>query len=273
MRLILPFLLLALAACAGREAPLPDPNPTNPLARAAVEEWRGWGRVVIEGWPEFRPPDNAATPARIARLQEYWSSLPGGWRIAARHRDLRQGMVALAARVAAETGEEDEARPMPQASIDDLGYYANPAWSAAFVSAIARLAMMPEADLPSSSRHARYVDAMLDSAMREPQYAAFAPHAPQDRAPAPGDLLCADRAQLRLSHWTERLAESGRPRPMHCDVVVRTLPGMIEAIGGNVQGHVALRRFPADASGRVLPAPYDRPGFFLLLAARRPAPG
>ncbi|GGJ45216.1 hypothetical protein GCM10011320_60810 [Neoroseomonas lacus] len=271
---MLPFLvILALAACAPRRvAPLPDPNPTNPLARAAVEEWRIWGRIVIEGWPEQRPPDTAATPGRFARLTGYWSSVPGGWRIAQQHEDLRSGIAALEARLAAEAGEENEARPMPQASIDDLAFYADPAWSAAFISAVARLANMPESDLPSTSRHARYIDAILDRAMNDPEDAPFTPHAPEDQAPVPGDLLCADRAWVRLSHWVERLAERGRPRPMHCDVVVRTMPGMIEAIGGNVQGTVALRRFPADRTGRVLPAPYDRPGFILLLAARRPPP-
>jgi hypothetical protein len=273
MRLVLPFLLmLTLAACASRPSPPPEPNPANPLARAAVEEWRIWGRIVIEGWPDQRPPDTAATAGRVARLAEYWSSLPGGWRIAQHHQDLRLGIATLEARLAA-AGEESEARPMPQASIDDLAYYANPAWSAVFISAVARLAGMPEEDLPSASRHFRYVDAILDRAMRDPQHAPFTPHAPGDQAPAPGDLLCADRAWVQMSHWTERLAERGRPRPMHCDVVVRAMPGTVEAIGGNVQGTVALRRFPADRAGRVLSAPYDRPGFILLLAARQPPPG
>lgn len=272
MRLMLSLLLmLALPACATRRpAPLPDPDPANPLARAAVEEWRVWGRIIIEGWPDHRPPDTAATPARVARLAEYWASIPGGWRIARQHQDLRLGIEALAARLAA---EDSEAQPIARPNADDLAYHADPAWSAVFVSAVARLAAMPQEDLPSSSRHVRYIDAAIDRAMRDPSRAAFTPHAPQDRAPLPGDLLCADRAWVRLAHWTGRLAERGRPRPMHCDVVVRTMPGTIEAIGGNVQGAVALRRFPADQAGRVLPAPDDRPGFILLLAARQPPPG
>ena len=275
MRLTLPFLLmLALAACATRRTtPLPDPTPANPLAHAAVEEWRIWGRIVIEGWPDQRPSNTTATPERFARLTEYWSSVPGGWRIAQQHEDLRSGIAALEARLATEADEDNEARPMPQANIDDLAYYENPAWSAAFISSVARQAGIPEEDLPSTPRHARYIDAILQRALTDPEHAPFTPHAPEEQAPAPGDLLCADRAWARLSHWTERLAERGRPRPMHCDVVVRTLPGMIEAIGGNVQGTVALRRFPADQTGRVLPAPYDRPGFILLLAARRPPSG
>lgn len=264
------LLFLGLAACARpRPAAVTDPNPTDPLARAAVEEWRAWGRITINGWPDERPADTTATPERFARLTEYWSTIPGGWRIAERHQSLRLGIAALEHRFSMESGEGDEARPNPATGIDDLALYANPAWSAVFISTVARRAGVPESDLPSSSRHARYIDTALHRALAEPEYARFTPHAPEDQAPVPGDLLCADRAWVPLPHWTARLSELGRPRPMHCDVVVRTAPGVIEAIGGNVQGTVALRRFPADATGRVLPAPYGRPGFILLLAVRR----
>lgn len=270
MRHFIPILLLAgLCACSAPRPPVTiDPSPTDPLARAAVEEWRAWGRITITGWPDERPADTAATPERFARLTEYWSAIPGGWRIAERHQNLRSGIAALEDRFSAETGEEAEARPSPAAGIDDLAFYDNPAWSAVFISTVARRAGVAEADLPSSTRHARYIDAALQRALAEPESARFTPHAPEDQAPVPGDLLCADRAWARLPHWTARLSERGRPRPMHCDVVVRTGPGVVEAIGGNVQGTVALRRFPADEAGRVLPAPFGRPGFILLLAVR-----
>lgn len=265
------LLLLGLSACARPRPPAnADPTPSNPLAHAAVEEWQAWGRIVIDGWPDERPADTAATPERFNRLTGYWVIVPGGWRIAQRHVEMRSGIAALETRLALEGGEDDEARPSPATGIDDLAYYANPAWSAAFISALARRAGVAEYDLPSTPRHARYIDALLQRAMEDPEHAPFTAHAPEDQPPKPGDLLCADRAWVRLSHWTERLAERGRPRPMHCDVVVRTSPGVIEAIGGNVRGTVALRRFPSDAAGRVLPAPFDRPAFILLLAAREP---
>ena len=36
---------------------------------------------------------------------------------------------------------------------------------------------------------------------------------------------------------------------MHCDIVVATGPGVVEAVGGNVLDSVTRTRFPADASG------------------------
>jgi hypothetical protein len=53
---------------------------------------------------------------------------------------------------------------------------------------------------------------------------------------------------------------------MHCDVVVRNGPNGIEAVGGNVQELVVLRRLPADIGGQVLPAPPGQPPFVLVLA-------
>jgi hypothetical protein len=151
---------------------------------------------------------------------------------------------------------------------EDIGLYAYPAWSAAFISAVVRRAGIPESDLPSSARHAHYTDAVLARAIADPQGARFHPYAPEDRAPRSGDLLCADRSPVPLTHWSMRLAEAGRPRPMHCDVVVRNGPGVVEVVGGNVQEMVVLRRLPGDAVGRVLPAPPGQPPFVLVLVAR-----
>jgi hypothetical protein len=148
--------------------------------------------------------------------------------------------------------------------VEDIGFYARPAWSAAFISYVAARAGL---DLPPSATHARYVDAFLARALTDPAGASFLPFDPAERVPRPGDLLCADRAVVPLLHWRDRIAEEGVPRPMHCDVVMRAAPGVVEAIGGNVSDVVALRRLPADQEGRVLPAPIDKPRFFLLLAA------
>jgi hypothetical protein len=153
-----------------------------------------------------------------------------------------------------------------------MSLYARPFWSAAFIGALARRAGIPEADLPSAPTHARYIDAMLMRAMTQPEDARFVPLAPEERAPRPGDLLCADRTARPLTHWTDRLAERGRFRPMHCDVVVGAAPGAVEMVGGNVADLVAMRRVPGDAEGRVLPPPEGRPPFVLLLAARSGPP-
>jgi hypothetical protein len=268
------LLPLGAAACAAPRKPPQETGTVSPLARAALVEWEAWGGIVVVGWPEARPSDTAATPERFARLMEYWTAVPDRAGVARRLCGLRS---ALAAASVGHAGPETQdgggegvatravvAAPGPE----DMSIYAVPAWSAAFVSAIARRAGVPEGDLPAADRHVRYIDALLARATAVPDGASFVPYAPEDRAPRPGDLLCADRSAAPLSHWSMRLAEVGRPRPMHCDIVVGTSPGAIEAVGGNVQDLVVLRRLPADAAGRVLPAPPGKPPFVLVLAAQ-----
>lgn len=261
---------LLCAACAG--PPPSEALPASPLARAALAEWQAWGRITVTGWPAARPADIATTPERFARLVEYWSAVPDGGEIASRLLGLRSALTAtVAGSNGAATSDGDNAAgavPAAAAAPEDIGIYAYPAWSAAFISAVARWAGLPEIDLPSSPRHTGYIDAALERAIADPAGAYFHPYAPEERAPAPGDLLCADRSTAPLPHWSMRLGEVGRPRPMHCDVVVRTRPGGIEAVGGNVENLVALRRLPADREGRVLPAPPGEAGFVLILAAR-----
>lgn len=260
LRIALFALLLVLAACATGSPPGPEEQPpADPLARAAWDEWRAWGRLTVDGFTDETPADTAATPERFERLVGYWQALPGGWSVAARHRRLREVMQPGAVYTAAPAYE-------------DIDYYGSPAWSAAFISAIARRAGIPEADLPSSSRHARYIDAALLRWRDAPGAARFQPQAPEDYAPAIGDLLCADRSPVPLTHWTQRYASINRPRPMHCDVVVAAAPGRVEVIGGNVLDMVTRRRLPADAQGRVLAPPADFPPFVVVLAARRAAP-
>ncbi len=275
MRIIISaLLLLAATACGGPREPDPNALPASPLARAALAEWVTWGRVVVIGWPDTRPADTAATQVRFSRLLDYWTAVPDHGGVVRRLSDLR---AAMAASMAARDPEPlTGAQPValaPVSGSEDIGIYAYPAWSAAFVSAVARIARVSDYDLPSTSRHARYIDAILARWLTEREGAPFQPHAPEEYAPLPGDLVCADRAALPLSHWSDRLAETGRPRPMHCDIVVRRAPGRVEAVGGNVQDMVVLRRFPAGRDGRLLPAPPGRPAFILVLAARQPPGG
>jgi len=268
-----PALLLALllGACAAHPpaAPAPlriDPAGLPPLARAAVLEWQAWGGIERPGWPASPPPEAAATPLRFERLLGYWAAVPGGEGIAAALRRRREA----GANTAAAPPPETPASGAAPDGAEPMGFYARPFWSAAFISAIARAAAIPAADLPSAASHAQYIDAALARALADPRGAAFRPEDPTLTAPRPGDLLCADRqAQAPYAHWWARLAERGRGRPLHCDVVVRTAPGEVDAIGGNVEDLVLLRRLPADAEGRVRPAPPGEHPFFLILAARR----
>ncbi|WP_246526663.1 DUF2272 domain-containing protein [Plastoroseomonas hellenica] len=264
---LIPFFV---AACAG--PPAPAAPPASPLARAALAEWEAWGRVAVDGWPAMRPSDIVATPERFARLIEYWSAVPDGGAVVPRLVGLRAALLALQTEpnggdATGGDGAGTAAAQLPPTP-EDIGVYARPAWSAAFISAVARWAGIAESDLPSSSRHASYIDAVLERAITDPERAYFRPHAPEERVPAPGDLLCADRSTTPLMHWSMRLGEIGRPRAMHCDVVVRAGPGVVEAVGGNVEDLVVLRRLPADREGRVLPAPPGEASFVLILAAR-----
>lgn len=271
MRTRLPVLvLLSLAGCAARvPAPAPpDHVPQAPLARAAWGEWDAWGRVTIDGWTLSRPPGTGATPARFDRLIGYWQVVPGGAQVARRHERLRSAMRGEAAPPSAPEDSATQDQRSAEAGWEDIGLYAQPAWSAAFVSAMARQVGIPNQALPSSARHASYIDAVLARWRRDPDGAAFVPQAPEAYAPREGDLVCADRSAFPLEHWTLRLASPGRPRAMHCDVVVRTAPGVVDLIGGNVRDTVALRRLPADAEGRVLAAPPGFPAFVVILAAR-----
>jgi hypothetical protein len=101
--------------------------------------------------------------------------------------------------------------------------------------------------------HARYLDHLDRLAEAHPHLAPFLPRDPLEYAPGVGDLVCFDRSRRPLPRWADRAAERGQFRPMHCDIVVGTGPGVVEAVGGNVQDAVTLVRFAADESGRLRP--------------------
>src|SRR4051794_26888342 len=267
------LVLLSAGACVAPQKPTPtDAAPPSPLARAAQAEWEAWGSIVVVGWPEMRPAETAATPERFARLVEYWTAVPSATGVA---RQLLSERSAITAALAEQSSTEAPNGDVPVSAVpgttpalEDISLYAYPAWSAAFISAIARRAGIPESDLPSAARHASYIDAVLARAIANPEGARFRPYAPEEWAPRPGDVLCADRSVVPLAHWSMRLMEVGRPRPMHFDIVVRNGPGMVETVGGNVQDLVVLRRLPVDGDGRVLPAPPGQPLFVLILACQ-----
>src|SRR5690606_28435267 len=106
------------------------------------------------------------------------------------------------------------------------------------------------------------------TAIGNPNGAAFLPHDPAEYTPVPGDLICAARSCRPLYRWPDRALEPGQFRPMHCDVVVASGGGRVQAIGSYVLDAVVLRRFPADGEGRALPPPYDKPPFFVVFENR-----
>lgn len=247
-------LLVLAAGCAGPariapEPPLPyPPTARERMLRITLDEWREWGGVVIEAG-ERPPSDQAETrPENFPRVLAYWRALDDDEGAVARNRRLYRA--ALAGR--AEGG----------------ALWQEPFWSAAFISYVLRAAGVDRAEFLPAAAHATYVDALIEGAARFPATAPFIPHGPAERAPRPGDLVCADRGGYPIAHWRQRAADRGRYRPMHCDIVVRSAPGMVEAVGGNVLDAVALTRFPADAWGYLLPRPPGAPVWFAVFENR-----
>ncbi|HWL80954.1 MAG TPA: DUF2272 domain-containing protein [Roseomonas sp.] len=253
-------ILLVVLSCAA--PPAPDPTALaqentwrGRLVGQALAEWQAWGRLTVDGWPEALA--EPADPSLFERVLTYWDSEPGeGPRVIRNHRETHEALV---------TGLAESGTP---AALPAISLWAYPAWSAAFISHVMAGAGIPSFVFPPAAAHATYIDVLLSQATWHPDTAAFLPHDPADYAPRPGDLLCADRSRVPLLHWQERLAESGQFRAMHCDVVVAGAAGRVQAVGGNVLDAVVLRRFPADAQGRVLPAPPDKPPFLLVFENR-----
>ncbi|WP_232480664.1 DUF2272 domain-containing protein [Roseomonas sp. KE2513] len=275
---LLPLLAVLLAACTtappppagGTPAERPRPGGAGAarLVAAAEGEWRNWGSIAVEGWPVAldRTPD--ATPALFDRLMTYWAATPEGPEVIAGHqhfRDTINAPVAASASLDPVSGLPFEVVPANVA----ISSYNTPAWSAAFVSHAMASAGVPRAEFDPSASHALYVDRLIAMALADPEGAAFLPRGLAERAPRPGDLVCADRSAEPLADWTARLSESGRFRPMHCDIVVRAGGGSVDLIGGNVLDVVLRRRLPADTEGHLMQAPPDRPPFFVVFENRR----
>lgn len=257
-------LLALLGACASRPAPLPPPAQASAakarIIEVALAEWRAWGEFTVDGWPTTLPREPA--PGNFQRILRYWSHVEEGQAVILRHQETHDALVQS---LTENLGEQPAAAPAVEPSIF---LWAWPAWSAAFISHVMAQAGVPRFVFPPSAAHSTYVDTLLTTAMAAPDTAGFLPQDPNAYAARPGDLLCADRAQNRLISWQDRLNELGQFRPMHCDVVIANGGGRVQAIGGNVLDAVVLRRFPTDAAGRVLPAPWDKPQFFLILQNR-----
>lgn len=239
-------LLALLAACAGPVAPSPPAPPLSypPLARErllriALAEWQEWGCAVTgevgpplaAGCEAGSAPQREGDPAGFPRILAYWRAVPDAPGAIPANRDRYR----LTLR-----GEA-------------TGLWAEPYWSAAFISWVLSAAGIDAVEFAPSAAHAHYLDHLDRLAEAFPDQAPFIPRDPASYAPRPGDLACRDRSPRgALARWTDRAAERGRFRPMHCDLVVATGGSIVEAVGGNVADAVTLVRWPADPQGLVL---------------------
>lgn len=247
--------LVALSGCAApptvrvlREPPLPyPPSARERVVRLALGEWHEWGDMVSEpGGPRPVGPGPETSLSAFPRVLAYWRAVGDEGGAIARNRV----RYAAALHGAATTP------------------WSEPAWSAAFISWVMRSAGVDAREFPGSASHAFYLDGLLADARDFPALAPFVPHGVAERAPVPGDLVCADRSRRPLRDWRERMAEAGQFRPMHCDVVVRAVPFSVEAVGGNIADAVTLSRFAADGAGYLVPRPAGEPIFFAVMENR-----
>lgn len=242
--------------------PPPIPYPASArerLVRIALAEWEEWGRQFtdhtgrVSGAPaqEGRTEDNIdAFPALVA----YWSAVPG------REETIERNSARL--------------RSLEGTAFASAPLWTDVPWSAAFLSFVLRSAGYAAFDVPAVDAHWVLVDHLVRRAERFPGRAPFVPHAPSSHAPRPGDLLCATRAAARFRYASpeDRARESGRAVPMHCDIVVSTRDGVIEAIGGNLGDAVRMSLLPADGDGRLVatapPGAPALPAWFVIFENR-----
>jgi hypothetical protein len=253
----LPVLILFTGcALAPPPATVPEPLSYPPAARdrmlrLAAAEWQDWGCVMVGlPGPALSPctPDAAprpeSAPENFPRVLAYWRAVPQSGEAIPANR-------ARYGRALAGTGGEN--------------LWAEPFWSAAFISWVIGAAGVDAPEFAPDAAHSRYLDHLDLVAAAWPAQAPFLPQDPAFYAPAPGDLVCRDRSGRPLADWAGRAAERGRFRPMHCDIVIHASPGVVEAVGGNVSDTVALSRWATDGEGRLLPDP--RP--FLVIMENR----
>ncbi|UPG70896.1 DUF2272 domain-containing protein [Roseomonas gilardii subsp. gilardii] len=253
---LLPALLLAACATppaatrALREPPLSyPPSAKERIIRFALTEWQDWGGTVTAPG-ERRPPSKAPGPesslTNFPRVLAYWRAVEEDRPVIDRNRDLYAAALQGAA----------------------TAPWREPAWSAAFISWVMRSAGVDVREFPGNAAHSFYLDAIIADARDFPAQAPFIPRSLGGYAPAPGDLVCADRSRRPLTDWRDRLGETGKFRAMHCDIVVRVAPFVVEAVGGNVEDTVTMTRFPTDAAGRLLPRPAGEPVLFGVIENR-----
>jgi len=211
------------------------------MLRLATAEWREWG-CVTTGLPgpaltacdTTRLATPEATPENFPRVLAYWRSVPQSGQAIQPNRGIYSATLR---------GEGDGS------------LWAEPFWSAAFISWVIGAAGVDTPEFAPDAAHSRYLDHLDRLAEFYPTLAPFLPHDPLLYPPRAGDLVCRDRSRRPLAAWAERAAERGQFRPMHCDIVITTGPGVVEAVGGNVSDSVTLARWPTDGEGRLLRDP------------------
>ena len=146
-RVALAAVMAALSGCALPLAPPVPPLPYPPAAaervvRIALAEWRDWGGRVQEAdaLPASDSPE--AEPANFPRVLAYWRAVPSD------HGAVRDNRARYAAVLAGGMRQEQ-------------ALWAEPHWSAAFVSWVFRSAGVDAPEFPPSATHALYLLSLI----------------------------------------------------------------------------------------------------------------
>ena len=126
-----------------------------------------------------------------------------------------------------------------------------PYWSAVFISWVMRQAGAGS-QFAYSSAHTTYVAAAKGNRLAN-NANPFKAYRVSERAPRPGDLICAERSGSGVTYDN---VDDGSFYPSHSDVVVEAQPGRIVVIGGNVGNTVGRKTVTVDAAGKLSSAYY-----------------
>lgn len=228
------MLVLGLVGCAPERpsSGAPDDIHIPPFARwpyqrfsreaavqIALREWRAFGQQIVLPNTEL-PFDYERAEGLWQRVGEYWwLGLP------------------MASREQGVTGIHDQTGRV--FATGESGTYA---WSAVFVGYVMRMAGAGRRFVYSVN-HSDYINAARQGSAG----LAVVAERPEHYAPQRGDLICVWRGRRPIRYDdlpTGRFAS-------HCDIVTAVHPGSLEAIGGNVDNSVSMKRIPVTGEGRL----------------------
>jgi len=135
------------------------------------------------------------------------------------------------------------------------GKFFNPAWSAAFISFVARASGAGK-KFHYAEAHCHYVEYFRKAASENLGGKAYCALDPYSVAPRVGDIVCAGREYAaNLTFQQAELAyKADRFYPSHSDFVVEvnTTKGYLRTIGGNVGSSVREKQIQISNSGKLI---------------------
>lgn len=239
LSLAAPLAAFAADPCPLLRAQVDSADPATRFAAAACEEHQLWHRPFID--LEGRYAGSTVREAETALLtngEQAWRRVAGYWRGADQLSQLQHRAGAYDCMFAPQNSQ-----PSPACR----SFLVDVPWSAAFVSWVARRAMLP--GFRGSPSHVDYVR----DAYRNPEASGYRVADPMAARPVRGDLLCYVRAANRIFGFAglaTLLSSEAGGLGMHCDIVVGTGGGQAQLVGGNVLDGVTMRLLPLTAGGQ-----------------------